>query len=75
MLFMTDDVPILGFNIVEFAECRARELIAMSKISRKVSGNKAPQQIIPRHMRRRAASHHIKRLPRRLREAALREVK
>ena len=75
IILIIDDFPTLGFNIVEFAECRARELVAMSRISRTVSGNNAPQQIIPRHMRRRAASHHIKRLPRRLRKAALREVK
>ena len=47
LLNFTIVTSISDINIVEFAECRARELIAMNKISHAMSGNKLPQQTIP----------------------------
>ena len=60
---------------MEFAEARIRELEAMERASRMVNSNNLAQQRLPRHMRRRAAGHNAKRLPRRLREQAKREVR
>ena len=57
-----DEIPIM-----EFVEQRAKEMKMMLEVSQAVSGNDAPQQRLPRHMRRRAANHNIKRLPRTLR--------
>ena len=62
-------------SVVEFAESRAQELEAMSRVSAVKWNNRNINQIVPPHMRRRAAGHNVKRLPRRLREAAIRSVR
>ena len=59
---------------MEFIESRSREMDAMLRASSTVVGNTAVQQQLPRHMRRRAASHNVKRLPLRLRPQAQKEV-
>ena len=64
----------LELNVVEFATSRAAELESMSKAASHIKSNKAVNQALPRHMRRRAASHNVKRLPCRTREVARREV-
>jgi len=46
----------------------------MRESASRVSTNARVMQQLPRHMRRRAASHNVKRLPRELRLAAEREV-
>ena len=46
----------------------------MVKAMRWKGGSKRAFQMVPRHMRRRAMSHNVKRLPRRLRKAARKEV-
>jgi hypothetical protein len=46
----------------------------MVKALRSKGGSKRTFQQLPRHMRRRAMSHNVKRLPRRLRSQAEREV-
>lgn len=58
-------------NVVDFIESRVREMTAMERAARTVKGNSLLMQQLPRHMRRRAASHNVKRLPRRLQQAAL----
>lgn len=58
-------------NMVEFIESRVREMTAMERAARTIKGNSLQMQQVPRHMRRRAASHNVKRLPRRLRQAVL----
>ncbi|KAF9958011.1 hypothetical protein BGZ72_001040 [Mortierella alpina] len=63
-------------DIVNFAEARAFEINAMHtgmERSKDASAERAFQSL-PRNLRRRAASHNIKRLPVRLRERAMREV-
>ncbi|KAF8985601.1 hypothetical protein BGZ46_003296 [Entomortierella lignicola] len=63
-------------DVVNFAEARAFEINAMHS-AMESSRNSAVQrafQSLPRNLRRRAASHNIKRLPVRLRERAKREV-
>ncbi|KAJ3022592.1 hypothetical protein HKX48_005778 [Thoreauomyces humboldtii] len=60
-------------SVVEFAEARAFELSVMEKglaSATEFAGVARAFQTVPRHMRRRAASHNPKRLPARLREWA-----
>lgn len=59
---------------LEFAEARASEVKAMVDSLRSRTGTKRIHQMLPRHMRRRAMSYNIKRLPVRLRAAGLRET-
>ncbi|KAM4027999.1 ribonucleases P/MRP protein subunit POP1 isoform 2-T3 [Anomaloglossus baeobatrachus] len=56
-----------------FAQARAAEINAMLKAVSQKSSNSLVFQSLPRHMRRRAMGHNIKRLPRRLREIAKKE--
>lgn len=63
-----------GVNVLDFAEARAVELSSMLKAIRSKSGTKRVFQRLPRHMRRRAMSHNLKRLPRRLRPVASKEI-
>ena len=63
-----------GFSIVPFVEARAREMEALTQIVTRPDNKKRVFQNLPRHMRRRAMSHNIKRLPRRLHMAAKAEV-
>ncbi|KFV90094.1 Ribonucleases P/MRP protein subunit POP1, partial [Eurypyga helias] len=58
-----------------FAQARAAEIRAMLKAVGQKSSNSLVFQTLPRHMRRRAMSHNIKRLPRRLQEIAKKEKK
>ncbi|KAI8922156.1 NUC188 domain-containing protein [Powellomyces hirtus] len=58
-----------SISVVEFAEARAFEITAMEKALENAtehSGVARVFQTVPRHMRRRAASHNVKRLPKRL---------
>nr|XP_020044089.1 ribonucleases P/MRP protein subunit POP1 [Castor canadensis] len=57
-----------------FAQARAAEISAMLKAVTQKASNSLVFQTLPRHMRRRAMSHSVKRLPRRLQEAAQREA-
>ncbi|XP_075069954.1 ribonucleases P/MRP protein subunit POP1 [Mixophyes fleayi] len=57
-----------------FAQARAAEINAMVKAVSQKSSNSLVFQSLPRHMRRRAMGHDIKRLPRRLREMAKKEI-
>lgn len=64
-------------NIASFVKAREFEIAALQqgmKKSRKSLTQRAFQQV-PRHMRRRTASHNVKKVPRRLRARALREVR
>ncbi|KFU96263.1 Ribonucleases P/MRP protein subunit POP1, partial [Chaetura pelagica] len=61
-------------TVSAFAEARAAEINAMLKAVTQKSSNSLVFQTLPRHMRRRAMSHNIKRLPRRLQEMARKEV-
>ncbi|KAM3927757.1 ribonucleases P/MRP protein subunit POP1 [Leptodactylus fuscus] len=57
-----------------FAQARAAEINSMLKAVSQKSSNSLVFQSLPRHMRRRAMGHDVKRLPRRLREIAKREM-
>ncbi|XP_004697759.1 ribonucleases P/MRP protein subunit POP1 [Echinops telfairi] len=57
-----------------FAQARAAEISAMLRAVTQKSSNSMVFQTLPRHMRRRAMSHNVKRLPRRLREMAQKEA-
>nr|XP_003479933.1 ribonucleases P/MRP protein subunit POP1 [Cavia porcellus] len=57
-----------------FAQARAAEISAMLKAVTQKSSNSLVFQTLPRHMRRRAMSHNVKRLPRRLQEMAQKEA-
>ncbi|XP_058034597.1 ribonucleases P/MRP protein subunit POP1 [Ahaetulla prasina] len=57
-------------TVSPFVQARAAEIKAMLKAVKQKSSNTLVFQSLPRHMRRRAMSHNVKRLPRRLRELA-----
>ncbi|ORY00772.1 POP1-domain-containing protein [Basidiobolus meristosporus CBS 931.73] len=63
-------------DVVDFAEARSFEINAMQNAIRRAKEGAVQRafQSLPRHLRRRAASHNVKRLPVRLREKALREM-
>ena len=58
----------------QFAEARAYEMKNLQEALKHANQNSLPQQRLPRHMRRRAASHDIRRIPKRLRPFAKKEV-
>ncbi|XP_033914870.3 ribonucleases P/MRP protein subunit POP1 [Acipenser ruthenus] len=57
-----------------FAQARAAEVNAMLKAVKNKNANSQVFQALPKHMRRRAMSHNIKRLPRRLQTIAKKEA-
>ena len=61
---------------MDFVECRALELEEMMKsVSEPVAGGShSIMQLLPRHMRRRAANHDVRRLPLRRRLEAQNDV-
>ncbi|GAA5992540.1 hypothetical protein JCM5350_008273 [Sporobolomyces pararoseus] len=63
-------------EVEKFAQARAFEITAMQRAMKtaKEAGTQRAFQSLPRHLRRRAASHNIRRLPLRLRERAKAEV-
>ncbi len=68
-----DDVPET-IQVMEFFEAHAKEFSGLLNALKKKSGSKRTFQKLPRHMRRRATSHNIKRLPIHLRGQASKEV-
>ncbi|XP_064606421.1 ribonucleases P/MRP protein subunit POP1-like [Liolophura sinensis] len=60
-------------NLLDFAENRAKEIRDLSQLCESLGGAKRVFQTLPWHMRRRAMSHNVKRLPRRLQEQAAKE--
>ncbi|GFR72813.1 ribonucleases P/MRP protein subunit POP1-like [Elysia marginata] len=67
-------VPITDIKVSSFAEHRAIEIQAMTELVKDTGGNHTAFQKLPRHMRRRAMSHNIKRIPRRLHAVAKQEL-
>lgn len=63
-----------GICVADFLEARATELHNLTVAVSQQGGIRRTFQTLPRHMRRRAMSHNIKRLPNRLREQAKKEV-
>ncbi|NXL92404.1 POP1 protein, partial [Alectura lathami] len=69
----SDEIPRC-ITVSAFAQARAAEIKAMLKAVTQKSSNSLVFQTLPRHMRRRAMSHNVKRLPRRLQEIARKEA-
>ncbi|KAJ2459110.1 Ribonucleases P/MRP protein subunit pop1 [Coemansia sp. RSA 2424] len=65
-----------SLDVTGFVEARSFEINALQRSldSAKAAGNARAFQTLPRHLRRRAASHNVKRVPVRLREKALSEM-
>ena len=61
-------------QVMNFLEARSSELNSMLKALREKGGSKRTFQKLPRHIRRRAMSHNPKRLPRKFRDKAEKEV-
>jgi len=61
-----------SIDVMEFAKARAAELATLTALIKQQSGAKRVFQTLPHHMRRRAMSHNIKRMPVKLRIAAAR---
>ncbi|KAJ2779785.1 Ribonucleases P/MRP protein subunit pop1 [Coemansia javaensis] len=63
-------------DVVGFVEARAFEINALQRSleDARASGSVRAFQTLPRHLRRRAASHNVKRMPARLRERAMAEM-
>ncbi|XP_059140261.1 ribonucleases P/MRP protein subunit POP1-like [Physella acuta] len=57
---------VYDINVEHFVESRATEIQALTQAVKDVGGNHLAFQKLPRHMRRRAMSHNIKRVPKRL---------
>ena len=70
---VVDTVPD-ALQVVDFVEARAKELSAMVHAVTNKGGAKRTFQKLPRHMRRRAASFNVRRLPHQARESAVNEV-
>ncbi|CAH1127345.1 unnamed protein product [Ceutorhynchus assimilis] len=63
-----------SITVTSIAAARIKEIEAMQKNIEEKSGTKMVFQKLPKHMRRRAMSHAVKRLPRRLREIHLNQM-
>ncbi|KAH1021527.1 hypothetical protein HUJ04_011032 [Dendroctonus ponderosae] len=64
-----------AINLSTFTAARMKEIKAMRKALSENAGTKMAFQKLPKHMRRRAMSHVVKRLPRRLREIHFNQMK
>ncbi|XP_063931063.1 ribonucleases P/MRP protein subunit POP1 isoform X2 [Zophobas morio] len=62
-------------TIARFVACRSQEIQVMKNSLGTQFGTKLAFQTLPKHMRRRAMSHNVKRLPRRLRQIHLNQMK
>ncbi|KAJ7505381.1 ribonucleases P/MRP protein subunit POP1-domain-containing protein [Mycena galericulata] len=65
-----------AIDVERFAEARAFEIDAMHKAMKSASASSTQRvwQTLPRHLRRRAASHDVRRVPLRLRDRARQEM-
>ncbi|XP_044269654.1 ribonucleases P/MRP protein subunit POP1 isoform X1 [Tribolium madens] len=64
-----------NISLSKFVACRSQEIQMMKNSLLSQSGSKLAFQTLPKHMRRRAMSHNVKRLPRRLRQIHLNQMK
>jgi ribonuclease P/MRP protein subunit POP1 len=70
----TEELPS-ALTLVKFTSFRSQEIQIMKNSLVCQSGTKLAFQTLPKHMRRRAMSHNVKRLPRRLRQIHLNQMK
>lgn len=71
---LEDDLPAV-LSLIKYTAARSREIKAMRTSLLSTSGTKLAFQKLPKHMRRRVMSHNAKRLPRRLREIHINQLK
>ncbi|EFA11371.2 ribonucleases P/MRP protein subunit POP1 [Tribolium castaneum] len=64
-----------NISLSKFVACRSQEIQIMKNSLLTQTGSKLAFQTLPKHMRRRAMSHNVKRLPRRLRQIHLNQMK
>ncbi|XP_046383506.1 ribonucleases P/MRP protein subunit POP1 [Ischnura elegans] len=69
----TEELP-QDFSLMDFASARAQEIMSISEALQEPRRTGLVFQRLPRHMRRRIMSHNAKRMPRRLREAHMRQM-
>ncbi|WVN87681.1 uncharacterized protein L203_102867 [Cryptococcus depauperatus CBS 7841] len=78
VMSLVDDVKRLPgmISVEKFAQTRAMEIYAFQTAIKaaEAQGNTRAFQSLPRHLRRRAASHNPRRVPRRLRSRAAAEI-
>jgi len=60
--------------VLQFAQARIAEIAELQRVVNSNTGLRRAFQTLPKHLRRRAMSHNIHRIPARLRAQALREV-
>ncbi|RZC41270.1 ribonucleases P/MRP protein subunit POP1, partial [Asbolus verrucosus] len=70
----TEELPA-AVTLANFVAYRSQEIQIMKNSLHSQSGTKLAFQTLPKHMRRRAMSHNVKRLPRRLRQIHLNQMK
>ena len=63
------DISHVGINVMEYAESKAYEIKNLKKAITDANSTQSGLafQKVPRHMRRRAASHDVRRIPKRIR--------
>lgn len=61
-------------NVQEFVKNRVEEIVMLTEVLKECPFRGQVFQRLPKHMRRRQMSHHIKRLPRKLRNAFILSV-
>lgn len=71
---LEDDLPAV-LNLIKYTAARSREIKAMRNSLLSSSCTKLAFQKLPKHMRRRVMSHNANRLPRRLREIHINQLK
>lgn len=70
----TEELPS-HIALSKFVACRSQEIQIMKNSLVSHKGSKLAFQTLPKHMRRRAMSHNVKRLPRRLRQIHLSQMR
>lgn len=71
---LLDNAPD-SIQVFDFVTARAKEFTSMLHAVENKGGAKRTFQKLPRHLRRRAMSFNVRRLPRRLRDMATKEVR
>jgi Ribonucleases P/MRP protein subunit POP1 len=77
-MYMSVPIFRIKSNAASYEECKVHErslysAISLRQLNRAGSTHRAWQEL-PRHLRRRAASHHVRRVPLRIRQKSRAEV-
>ena len=74
---ITNIAMVRSIDVVQLAESRSHEIKSMEKALRNATEHSGMQRVfqkLPRHMRRRAASHNVNRVPQKYRQKAIEQV-